>query len=215
MLRKVIVPTSLADIKLKDFQRFYGANPTDENGEELALAIFCGIDKDEYKQFPVTELEDIKNLLGIALSEKPEMQRFVDINGTKYGFHPNLEDISMGEFVDLEAYMKDPVKNAEKWLGIVYRPVVKEQFNRYEIEAYRPDIHNGEAFEDITMDVVQGALLFFYRLEIALLASLTKSFQQAEKQERSLTQDPASLSDGDGTQSYINWLTAMYGILKP
>lgn len=215
MLRTIIVPTSLADIKLKDFQRFEGANPTEENGEELALAIFCGIDKDEYKQFPVSELESIKNMLGIALSEKPELQRFVDIKGTKYGFHPNLEDISLGEFVDLEAYMKEPIKNAEKWLGIVYRPVTQEQFNRYEIEAYKPDKHDGKAFEDITMDVVQGALLFFYRLEIALLASLTKSFQQAEKQEKSLTQDPASLSDGDGTQSYINWLTAMYGILKP
>ena len=44
MLRKVIVPTELADITLKDYQRFMGANPTDETFNQLALSIFCGID---------------------------------------------------------------------------------------------------------------------------------------------------------------------------
>jgi hypothetical protein len=214
MLRTISVPTSFADIKLKDFQRFMGANPTDENADELALAIFCGIDKDEYQLFPKNEIDEIQGMLAVALTDKPELQRFVEVDGIKYGFHPDLQSISIGEFVDIEQYVSDPIKNAHKWLGVLYRPVTKEQFGRYDIEPYHPDKHDGAVFEDITMDIVQGALLFFYRLEIALQTSSLKSLQQQARQEKSLTQDPASLNVGDGMQSYINFLQDLYLILK-
>jgi len=214
MLRTISVPSVWADIKLKDFQRFMGANPTDQTADDLALSIFCGIDKDEQSLFPVNEVEDIKTILSGVFMQNPDLQRFVTINGTKYGFHPKLEDISIGEFVDLESYMKDPIKNATKWIAILYRPVTKERFNRHEIEPYNPDKHDGSAFEDITMDIVQGALLFFYRLEIGLqISSLTSLKQQAE-QEKSLTQDLASLNDGDGMQYSISYLRDLYKILK-
>lgn len=214
MLRTINVPTVWADIKLKDFQRFMGANPTDDTAEDLALAIFCGIDKDEQASFPVSELEDIKTIIAGVFTENPPLQRFVTIGDKKYGFHPKLEDISLGEFVDLEEYMKDPIKNAHKWLGILYRPVVKEQYGRHEIEKYHPDKHDGAAFEDITMDIVQGALLFFYRLEIGLQMSSLTYLRQVAKQEKSSMQEPPSENDGDGMQSSINSLRGLYKILK-
>ena len=71
MLRTISVPTVWADIKLKDFQRFMGANPTDDTAEDLALAIFCGIDKDEQASFPVSELEDIKTIIAGVFTENP------------------------------------------------------------------------------------------------------------------------------------------------
>lgn len=213
MLRTITVPSVWADIKLKDFQRFMGANPTDETADDLALSIFCGIDKDEQSLFPVNEVEDIKTILAGVFIQNPELQRFIKIGGVEYGFHPKLEDISIGEFVDLEEYMKDPIKNATKWMGILYRPVIKKLFNRHEIEPYHPDKHDGTAFEDITMDVVQGALLFFYRLEIGLqISSLTYLNQQAN-QEKPLMPEEHSLNDGDGMQSSINSLQALYKAL--
>lgn len=191
-----------------------GANPTDDNAEDLALAIFCGIDKDEQQLFPKAELDEIKNLIGSIFLINPPLQRFVNVGGVKYGFHPNLENMSLGEFVDVEQYMTEPIKNAQKWMGVLYRPVIKEQFGRHDIEKYNPDKHDGAAFENITMDVVQGALLFFYRLEIGLQVSLTKSLQQQARQERYLMPENPSQSVGDGMQSYINSLGLMYGILK-
>jgi hypothetical protein len=214
MLRTINVPSVWADIKLKDFQRFMGANPTDETADDLALSIFCGIDKDEQSLFPVNEIEDIKTILSGVFIQNPELQRFINVGGIEYGFHPKLEDISIGEFVDLEEYMKDPIKNATKWIGILYRPVTKKAFNRHEIEPYHPDKHDGSVFEDITMDVVQGALLFFYRLGIGLQISSLTYFKQQEEQEKSLTQEEHSQSAGVGTQSFINSLQALYKILK-
>ena len=70
MLRKVIVPTELADITLKDYQRFMGANPTDETFNQLALSIFCGIDQEEYPLFPKAQLEEIETLVQFTLNEK-------------------------------------------------------------------------------------------------------------------------------------------------
>lgn len=213
MLRTIKVPTVWKDISLTDFQRFIGANPTDDNAEDLALSIFCGIDKDEQSSFPVKELEDIKTLISGVFTENPPLHRFVDIDGTKYGFHPKLEDISLGEFVDLEEYLKDPIKNAQKWMGVLYRPVTKEAYNRHEIEKYHPDKHDGAAFEAITMDVVQGALLFFYRLEIGLQISSLTYLRQVAKPERSSMQEQPLESAGDGMQSSISLLQGIYKTL--
>lgn len=214
MLRTINVPSVWADIKLKDFQRFMGANPTDETADDLALSIFCGIDKDEQSLFPVNEIEDIKTILAGVFIQNPELQRFLKIGGVEYGFHPKLEDISIGEFVDLEEYMKDPIKNATKWMAILYRPVTKKLFNRHEIEPYHPDKHDGSAFEDITMDVVQGALLFFYRLEIGLQISSLTSLKHQQGQEKSSMPEELSENAGDGMQSSISYLRDLYKILK-
>ena len=213
MLRTIKVPTIWADLSLKDFQRFMGANPTDETAEDLALSIFCGIDKDEQDSFPVKELEDIKTIIAGVFTENPPLHRFVHIDGVKYGFHPKLENISLGEFVDLEEYMKDPIKNAQKWMGVLYRPVTKEAYGRHEIEKYHPDKHDGAAFEAITMDIVQGALLFFYRLELGLQISSLTYLRQVAKQGRSSTQEPPSVNDGDGMQYSINSLRGLYKTL--
>lgn len=214
MLRTINVPSVWADIKLKDFQRFMGANPTDETADDLALSIFCGIDKDEQSLFPVNEIEDIKTILSGVFMQNPELQRFVTIDGVKYGFQPKLEDMPIGEFVDVEAYLKDPIKNAQKWLGVLYRPVIKEAFGRHDIERYNPDRHDGAAFENITMDVVQGALLFFYRLEIGLQISSLTSLKHQQGQEKSSMPEELSENAGDGMQSSISYLRDLYKILK-
>jgi hypothetical protein len=214
MLRKLTIPTLWSDITLKDFQRFMGANPTDDNADDLALAIFCGIDEDEQHLFPKGELDEIKDILTGIFLVNPPLQRFITIGDTKYGFHPKLEDMSLGEFVDIEQYMSDPIKNAQKWLGVLYRPVIKEQFGRHDIEPYHPDKHDGAAFEGVTMDIVQGALLFFYRLEIGLQASSLTSLNQQAKHQKPSTQEQDSPSVGDGMQSSISLLGELYKILK-
>ena len=109
--------------------------------------------------------------------------------------------------------MKDPIKNAQKWMGVLYRPVIKEAYGRHEIEKYHPDKHDGAAFEAITMDIVQGALLFFYRLELGLQISSLTYLRQVAKQGKSSTQEPPSVNDGDGMQSSINSLRGLYKTL--
>lgn len=213
MLRTISVPTVWADIKLKDFQRFMGANPTEDNAEDLALAIFCGIDKDEQASFPISELEDIKTIIAGVFTENPPLQRFVTIGDTKYGFHPKLEDISLGEFVDLEEYMKDPIKNAHKWLGILYRPVVKEQYGRHDMKS-TTQTSTMEQHSRTSQWTLYKVRCFFYRLEIGLQMSSLTYLKQVAKQEKSSMPEPPLENDGDGMQSSINLLRGLYKTLK-
>jgi hypothetical protein len=215
MLRKVIVPTELADITLKDYQRFMGANPTDETFNQLALSIFCGIDAEEYPLFPKAQLEEIEALVQFTLNEKPALKRIIKIGDVEYGFHPNLEDLTTGEFIDAQEYLKDSIKNATKWLGVLYRPITQKAAGRYEIEAYNPAKHDGAAFEEITMDIVEGCRLFFTRLQLSLQIGTLLSLSPNPATKELRTSKASSLKNGDGLQSSINLLAEMYSIVRP
>ena len=44
----------------------------------------------------------------------------------KFGFMPKLDDISLGEFIDLDKYISD-WQQMHKALSVLYRPVVFEK----------------------------------------------------------------------------------------
>ena len=60
----------------------------------------------------------------------------LDIDGQEYGFHPNLSDLTLGEFVDLDNYCKDIWKNMHKTMAILYREVTKKKGKKYGIVDY-------------------------------------------------------------------------------
>ena len=39
--------------------------------------------------------------------ENTELKTIIKVNDIEYGFHPNLEEITLGEYADLETYLKD------------------------------------------------------------------------------------------------------------
>ena len=40
----------------------------------------------------------------------------------QYGFHPSLDDLTLGEYVDLDTYVGD-WNNIEKAMNVLYRPI--------------------------------------------------------------------------------------------
>ena len=157
---KITIPEHLGDIKLGKYKEFI-INADEENGDQLALYYFCGLDGDMQEGMKKKDLDEIRNQLGEVLSEKPALTKSFQYNGKEYGFHPKLEDISLGEYIDLDTYLKEPYKEAEKILGVLYRPITKKMFGRHDIENYDPDKHNGLGFQDLGADIFMGCLLFF------------------------------------------------------
>ena len=45
----------------------------------------------------------------------------------KYGLQPELENMDLGAFVDLETYIKDVDENIHKIFSVLYRPVKKQE----------------------------------------------------------------------------------------
>ena len=62
--------------------------------------------------------------LKVALMEQPDFVQRFKHKGIEYGFIPNLEGISTGEYIDLDNYSKSK-DTYHKMLSILYRPVIK------------------------------------------------------------------------------------------
>ena len=110
----------------------------------------------------------------------------------------------MGEYVDLEEHLKDPYKNAEKVLGVLYRPITKKMFGRYSIENYDPEEHDGLGFQDLSAEIFIGCLLFFYRIATELQITFLQSLEK--DQQRDMMLNLSSAESGDGMERYIRLL---------
>lgn len=181
----------------------------EDNGDEQALYHFCGLTPDQQERMKVADKNNLRTQLGQVLQEQPKLVQSFNYNGVKYGFHPKLEDISMGEYIDLDELLKEPYKNAEKVLGILYRPITSNKFGKYLIENYDPDKHTGEGFGDLGTNILLGCLVFFYRLEIALLITFLRYSQKEQEMSQPLTGQPNSVGNGAGIAQSIKLLEAI------
>ena len=92
------------------------------------------------------------------------LKRIVKIDGTEYGFHPDLDSITLGEDADIETFIKNDIQqHLPELCAVLYRPV-KEKKNRiYTIEPYDGDISiRAEEMKKMSAEQVQNALVFFY-----------------------------------------------------
>ena len=210
---KIEIPESLSDIKISIYKKFMSL-VSEENATELGLYLFCGLSPQQQEGMKKRDLDEIGEAIGLVLSEKPSLVKTFNYKGKDYGFHPKLEDISLGEYVDLDELLKEPYKNAEKILGILYRPITKKMYGRYDIEPYDPEVHNGLGFQDLTADILVGCMLFFYRLEIRLRIHSIRSLLEKEKETNpALMSKLTSQKSGDGMEQYINSLEEAYSNL--
>jgi hypothetical protein len=141
----------------------------------------------------------------------PSLVKRKRLKSVLYGFTPNLEDITLGEYVDLDANVTD-WNNMHKAMAVLYRPVVSEAGEYYEIEEYDGTDKYSEAMKQMTLEVVLGSLVFFYRLGIDLSIAMTESLEE----QMSTTSLPKQTSEesGDGTEVFINSLKETLQSLK-
>ena len=205
------IPENLSDVKLSTYKKFI-LLANEENGDEMALFQFCGLTPAQQEGMKKKDLDEIRNQIGNVLAEKPNLVKSFTFKGKEYGFHPKIEDISMGEYVDLDTYLQDPYKNAEKVLGILYRPITKKIFGRHSIENYDPDIHDGLGFQDLSADIFLGCLLFFYRIVTNLQITFLQSLEKEGKKDMML--NLTSQENGDGMEQYIKLLKEISYNLK-
>ena len=196
---KLTVPNSLADISVKQYKELTDLNIDKHENKWLveAVCILCNLERSLVEQLTVDELSRINTIVAKITDEEQnnqELQKKIEYKGKKYGFHPNLSKLTVGEFADLETYMEGGMfENLQEVLAILYRPVTREKSKLYEIESYEPSQIKTDAMGECPMDVAIGAVVFFYRIETALANALPLSLPATARQ----TRLPKS---GDGTQ---------------
>lgn len=149
-------------LKLIDFQK-----GTKSKEAEETIAALSTIPKDLIKQLELKDVAVIMSKLSeLQAKQDSSLKRVIEVEGKRYGFHPNLDEITLGEYADLETMIKNDIeKNMPEVMAILYRPIVDEENDVYTIEAYDGNISiRAEQMKKMSAEQVQSALLFFYNL---------------------------------------------------
>ncbi len=198
---KIILPESLNDITLGQFQKYNALIKREDldmyNFNKRMIEIFTGVKANEVDNIKQTDLEDILNSIGIALNQTTEFKPTFKINDVEFGFIPNLDDITGGEFSDLSLYGMD-VESLNNVMAVLFRPIAKkDSFGNYSIIPYQGTKLYADVMKYMPMSIVNGALVFFSSLANELLI-YTQRFTKAEQAREN--QRVTTLKNGDGTQ---------------
>ena len=202
---KVVVPTMLSEITLEQYQRFARLDGDEEFLTHKMLEIFCGVPLADLPNIKFSSVANVMRHVNAMFDEKPNLKSTFTLGEQEFGFIPNIEDITFGEYVDLDNYMGD-VQNLHKTMAVLYRPVTEKAGKRYAIEPYESAQKYEQDMKQAPMDVVMGASLFFYRLGNDLLIATLTSL---ENQKTNTQANPNSDVSGDGTLPSISSLKEM------
>lgn len=180
---KITIPESYSDITVSVYKRIMKHWRSDAKGKDAVKRVLkelCGTTEDVIDRMYVEDFNAIVRDLTWLFSEPkltdfPLQQHFM-LDGVKYGFIPNMQNLTVGEFADLETYMEGGMfDNLQEVLAVLYRPVTREKSKLYEIESYEPSQIKTDVMGDCPMDVAIGAVVFFYRIATALASDLQPS----------------------------------------
>lgn len=206
---KFEIPQTLNSITLGQYQNFQKVLKDNEGAEESSfvgmkmLEIFCNADFEKIRNVDLGVFDVALNKLKEVLEMKPSMSKKIVVDDTEYGFIPDLENITLGEYVDLEKYMADPM-TFHKAMAVLYRPIKMKVQDTYLIEDYIGTEDRGEIMKEAGLSDTLGAMLFFWTLGRELVSDILTSLKEEELKTTNTENDHSSQSDGDGiNQSYI------------
>tara|TARA_R100000544_G_C2223269_1_gene58935 strand:+ start:676 stop:1320 length:645 start_codon:yes stop_codon:yes gene_type:complete len=107
----------------------------------------------------------LKRIAQLQANENSDLTKIIKVDKIKYGFHPNLEDLTLGEYADLETYLQDGLENnLSKIMAVLYRPITEEFDGKYSIESYgKSDLRmRSEKFKNMKAKDVTNSLVFFW-----------------------------------------------------
>ena len=124
------------------------------------VEIFCGIDLKNAAKISYKDVNEITNNLSNLFNQKYELKRTFKLGDTEFGFITNLDEITLGEYTDLDKYISDwdMMHNA---MAVLYRPITKKLKDKYQIEEYNGSYTYCDAMKYAPVDVVLGAVVFF------------------------------------------------------
>ena len=205
------IPDSLAEITLEQYQKYLKIQ--DQNTDEKFLAvklieIFCGLRGDHVLMMRATDIQDIVNIITEMLNSTPKLVTQFKMKGKQYGFIPKLEDMTFGEYIDLDTFMGD-WDNMHRAMNVLYRPITDQYGDKYAIEEYQVD--SVEQMKDMPMNAVLGSILFFYNLGMDLSRTMLNSLASREA---SLAQHLISEENGVGINHFTHSLKGILDDLK-
>ena len=122
------------------------------------------------------------------METKPSEELVIEfeIDGVEYGFHPNMRDLKLKEFVDLDNALGNGWENMHKIMGILYRPITNRKGDKYDIEDYDFITANNRAkmyLDSLSVEVVNGAAAFFLGI-VTDYMKIMRAYSQVDRKTR-------------------------------
>ena len=184
------VPENLSEITLGQYQKFEKLNTEENQNSSFLLQkmvqIFCNIDLKDVAKIRYSDVQAIVQDLNAVFDTKPLLKNKVVLNGVKYGFIPNLDDMTLGEYIDLDTNIVD-WQTMHRAMAVMFRPITFEKRDQYQIGKYE-GVKDDNVFKDMPLDVSLGAQSFFLSLGQELLNNTMKFLELEQEQNLHLQQ---------------------------
>lgn len=210
---KLTVPTSLSEITLGQYQKFKKTADMVENSNDFLLQkmieCFCNVELMHVLLIKRKSLLEISQGINALFEGNYDLKPTFKIGDVELGFIPNLDNITQGEYIDIDSYITK-WDDMHKAMAVLFRPIKDKRGDKYTIHEYQGTDEFADLMKSMPLDVALGAYVFFYRLGNELLSS-TLEFLKEEAVE-AITQCKDNLEQsGDGIIQSINLLTEKYG----
>jgi hypothetical protein len=167
-------------LQLIDFET---GTKTEEATETIAA--LSDIPKQLIKELSLSDVAVIMSKVGeLQQKQDTKLKRIIEINDVEYGFMPDLDSISLGQYADIETFIKNGIdKNLPELMAVLYSPIKLKKNDIYIIEPYDGDIRlRAEEMKQMSAEQVQSALVFFYTLG-KVLSEILLSFSMERLKE--------------------------------
>ena len=210
---EINVPSSLNEITLGQYQKFLKIAENNPDGNFLnakMIEIFCGIPLSDSYKLKMSSVTAILDILNEMLAQTPQHVERFKMNGVEYGFIPDLDEMSLGEYIDLD-------NNASKWeqmhvaMNVLYRPIKTSKVGKYNIKEY--DVKFPEVMKDMPLDAAIGSLFFFYNLGMEL-SKHTILYLDNQAEMEVIQEQLTSQQNGVGINQFMDSLTEILQGLK-
>ena len=213
MNARLNIPNRLSEITLRKYQKFVKLNTEDADERFLQIKmieIFCEVSHENVLKIKFADADRVTAVLGDMFTQKPKLVTQFNLNGIQYGFIPELDDISFGEYIDLDTYLGD-WENIHTAMNVLYRPIKKNKGNRYTIEEYNVD--NKDNLLDMPLDAVISSVFFFYHLGKDLSVVMNR-YLEREIKKIPYQQQQDLMLNGDGIKQFSHSLKGILEDLK-
>lgn len=211
---KIILPESIQDITLHQFQLYnelLERTDLDEyNFNKRKIQIFTGLERTRIDLISAQDYKEITEQIDVALNQTVEFKPTFFIKDVEFGFIPNLDKITQGEFIDISKYGTD-INEMHRLIAVLFRPIKnKDSLGNYEIINYKGTEQYANIMKHTPLSIVNGALVFFSSLANELV-SYTQKYMVVEQVKE--VQQPITSRNGGGTLRLRNWLKVRFGKL--
>ena len=192
---EVSVPSSLREVQLKDYQELLiKENPDNDD----LLKCILNINTKELGKIKDKDVDNLLSIINQLFDKKHEFVSTFKLKGVLYGFIPKLDDITYGENKDVTSYIND-WGNMHKAMAVLFRPIKQKQGSKYLIEEYEGSHKYSERMKNMPLDVVLGAMVFFWNLTSALLNCIPNYLDKEIKAEQ--MKGVVSVESGEAIQN--------------